>query len=690
MGFDLNKIIKRYPIEGLIFSIKLNRLHHAFIIVCAAITIAACSGSSTPNTVVINGSVSSGGSIPAVAIGGATVSIYKAQPGAPVFLVQATTDSAGNFTAKVPISNNGSSPNLYYARATKAPSTELLAILGSGPLSSVKMNELTTVAAGYAFAQFIQSDYSIAGQPLPLSIAAGMAENLVAAQSGSASAVIQTSPNAYQTNTWSAMGTLANVLAACTQGISSACSNLFALAPNQNSVLPSTNFQALVNIARNPANNVSAIFNLGSVVTSFRPALTATQSPTSSNVLEKLDAWTLAVKVNDSGSANCPFGGPANVAFDAKGYAWINNNVVQGTPDSSNCLMVLKPDGKPADGRNNTPSSPITGGGILGSGFGVAIDVLGNIWSGNFGWGNLIPASGSVTKLSPLGAPLSPSTGFTTNLDRVQGIAVDTSNNIWMASHNNNTVVVYPNGNSNNPLTYLDSNLAPFGMAIDSQGDAWVTYTNTDVVSKLRIVSGQITKLFTVNLPAGSNPKGIAVDSQGNAWVAAGANSFVYAINSSGTLVGSYSGQGINGPWGLSVDAKQNIWVANFGTSEPSTRYSIVQLCGAVAANCPSGVAMGTAISPSSGYTLPSAGSEVLLNSGQPLYGTTNPIPAYLPLMRLTSVNTDMAGNLWAANNWKPRGLQDLVSNPGGDGIVIFVGLGAPTKAPSLGPAKPL
>jgi sugar lactone lactonase YvrE len=227
-------------------------------------------------------------------------------------------------------------------------------------------------------------------------------------------------------------------------------------------------------------------------------------------------------------------------------------------------------------------------------------------------------------------------------------------------------------------------------MAIDSQGDAWVTYTNTDVVSKLRIVSGQITKLFTVNLPAGSNPKGIAVDSQGNAWVAAGANSFVYAINSSGTLVGSYSGQGINGPWGLSVDAKQNIWVANFGTSEPSTRYSIVQLCGAVAANCPSGVAMGTAISPSSGYTLPSAGSEVLLNSGQPLYGTTNPVPAYLPLMRLTSVNADMAGNLWAANNWKPRGLQDLVSNPGGDGIVIFVGLGAATKAPSLGPAKSL
>jgi hypothetical protein len=61
--------------------------------------------------------------------------------------------------------------------------------------------------------------------------------------------------------------------------------------------------------------------------------------------------------------------------------------------------------------------------------------------------------------------------------------------------------------------------------------------------------------------------------------------------------------------------------------------------------------------------------------------------------MRLTSVNADMAGHIWAANNWKPSAYIDGVSsdpNPGGDGMVIFVGLGAPTKAPSLGPAKPL
>jgi hypothetical protein len=295
-----------------------------------------------------------------------------------------------------------------------------------------------------------------------------------------------------------------------------------------------------------------------------------------------------------------------------------------------------------------------------------------------------VPTSGIVTKLSSLGVPISPASGYTSGLLRVQGVAVDQSNNVWMASYGNNAVVVYPN-QTTSPLTYVDSNTEPFGMAISSDGYAWVTYTGSNTVSKLRYTSGVVSKVFTVSLPSGSNPKGVAVDSLGNAWVAAGKSSTVYAINSSGTIVGTYTGQGINGPWGISLDAKGNVWVANFGTDTPSARYGIVKLCGA-ASNCPYGVAMGTAITPSTGYTVPSNGNQVLLNSGQPLYGTGAP-PSYLPLMRMTSVNADMAGNIWAANNWKPSGLVDISSNPGGDGMVIFVGVAAPTKAPSLGPA---
>ena len=91
-----------------------------------------------------------------------------------------------------------------------------------------------------------------------------------------------------------------------------------------------------------------------------------------------------------------------------------------------------------------------------------------------------------------------------------------------------------------------------------------------------------------------------------------------------------------------------------------------------------------------------SAGQQVLLHDGTPLYskGTQgNTEESYAPIMRLTSVQIDQAGNLWAINNWKPRfntdiGLFDdgsLVKdadpndgNPGGDGVVIFVGLAPP------------
>ena len=52
--------------------------------------------------------------------------------------------------------------------------------------------------------------------------------------------------------------------------------------------------------------------------------------------------------------------------------------------------------------------------------------------------------------------------------------------------------------------------------------------------------------------------------------------------------------------------------------------------------------------------------------------------PSYSPLMRLTKIKIDAAGNLWAINNWKPNALIDFTTNPGGDGICIFIGLGKP------------
>lgn len=48
---------------------------------------------------------------------------------------------------------------------------------------------------------------------------------------------------------------------------------------------------------------------------------------------------------------------------------------------------------------------------------------------------------------------------------------------------------------------------------------------------------------------------------------------------------------------------------------------------------------------------------------------------SYIPMMRTTGLAIDQAGNVWTANNWKPDFDVDIKSNPGGDGMVIFVGL---------------
>jgi len=158
--------------------------------------------------------------------------------------------------------------------------------------------------------------------------------------------------------------------------------------------------EALANLARDPARNVRLVSLLAKLSSSYAPALIAAP-----------DAWTVTVKVNDSGDDGNLIGGPGNLVFDADGYAWITNNVVQGTTKSSKTMIVLKPNGQASDGSYGKPKSPVTGGGLLGGGYGITIDRRGFVWEGNFGWGGVNPTTphgnGSISEFSPFGVPIS-------------------------------------------------------------------------------------------------------------------------------------------------------------------------------------------------------------------------------------------------------------------------------------------
>jgi hypothetical protein len=386
--------------------------------------------------------------------------------------------------------------------------------------------------------------------------------------------------------------------------------------------------------------------------------------------------------------------------FDDRGYAWINNNTVQGTTQSATSLIVLKPDGSPADGAAGTPLSPVTGGGLLGAGYGVARNPAnGHIWVGNFGWGGLNPGpppegngSGSVSEFLADGTAVSGPNGYDGGTSRVQGIIVDPDGNVWTANVGNNQVVVFLDGDPNRSVS-APLSCHPFGLAFAQDGTVWVTTAGRglptvnqpcgdiqDSVTHWRLEGERLVLLSQTFV--GSVNKGIDIDRDGFVWVASGIDNTVYRLNPNGEVVGAFQGGGINGPWSLRIDDGGDVWVANFGPQQgpPNNIYTDAGVSVLAGPGSPSGQPVGTPLSPETGFTLPSAGDPVLLSDGTPLSETGFNQPAFTPLMRSVSVVPDRAGNLWVSNNWKPNFTTNQVESPGGDGMVIFIGLTAPTE----------
>lgn len=660
----------------------------------------------------MKGTVQSGGTTKIILpLASVIVTLYQATADAPLVIASTKTDAAGKFSLDA---SGTASDSIFYATATLGDGLKLATIVGPEIPASITINELTTVAAAFSMAQFTQNGV-IAGNAFGLRIASGMNDNLVSPLTGASSEVLLSSPNGDETNSLRSTRSLANLLAACVQKQPGAVQTLFALTTPPGGSAPNDTLQALVNIARYPANNLAGIYN-AQVAKMYLPSLQQIHAP----FQQMPDAWTIAVKVNDSGSDSKLFGGPGNLVFDRNGYAWITNNVYQGTPGSADYNIVLKPNGKPADGENGTPRSPISGGGILGGGFGIDIDMRGNVWMGNVGWGHKpedipghAPRNGSVSVFDAAGLPISGEKGYQGGVVRAQGIVSDQDNNIWIASNdsNSNQVFVFPNGDPKKSFAFPvdpvdascvpDNEKGPFDIALAPDGSgAWVTYagglkdSSTGGVCKYRIEQGAIKQVFSV-VGTFQSLKGMSLDSQGNAWIASGGDDGIFLVSSDGTLISSdgkgapFKGGGINCPWSVTVDGDDNVWVANFGPMTPGSFYgsdapdgakaSVSKLAGVNPETRPSGLNPGDAISPSTGYTLPSAGSQVLLN-GEPLYGSDSRRKCFSPLIRQTNCLIDQAGNLWALNNWKPSFDVDIgpTGNPGGDGVVIFVGLAKP------------
>lgn len=186
----------------------------------------------------------------------------------------------------------------------------------------------------------------------------------------------------------------------------------------------------------------------------------------------------------------------------------------------------------------------------------------------------------------------------------------------------------------------------------------------------------------------------VAIDGDGHVVVVGVASSRATVLDAETLEKITYYDVETYNPWGVKIDSKQTVFLANFGRDEgePAGDHTLDL-------QARFGVTMlRNTADPSSAklLTVPTGGSEVMLANGHPLYGNQTrpgkpvilikgePVPTpirmecYQPIMRLTSTNIDGAGNLWCMNNWKPSALVDVRSNPGGDGVVIFLGIAEP------------
>ncbi|WP_432079115.1 hypothetical protein [Streptomyces sp. YPW6] len=619
-------------------------------------------------------------------IAAAEVTLFRAgdRPGAGARpLARTRSDAQGRFTLsyRAPDSPDavlyltadaGPAGHPHHRTGHRVRPVRLVAMLDRGKRhGKVVLNERTTVAAGFAMAQFTRRG-EVAGSRPGLQNAAAVSHNLADIGDGSAAEVLSTAPNGDRTSSLRAFNTLADILSGCTAG--QTCESLFALAARPGAQAPKETFQAVADIARLPGSRPAELFALGQGRNTYRPRLT-----------EAPDAWTIALRYVGNGHE---LDGPGNVAFDAEGTAWIVNNYAFN-PDplqpacGSRILSRLTPTGR------DIPGAPYRGGGLYGAGFGAAIDPEGRVWAANFGFqGTGCPLDASllyrsVSQFTAEGRPLSPPGGWRFgDIVQPQGTVSDREGNVWIANCGGRSVTRIPHGNAaraRNIAPGGDSLVKPFGITVDTRGRAWVTGNGSDSVM---LMSPQGEPLRSVTGGGIKRPMGIASDTLGNVWVANGGavvtpcegttpamvaeaveDIVTRHVDASVTLVrpdGStpakpFVNDGLFLPWGIAVDGDDTVWVANFGG------HRVANLCGARVSACPPGLRTGDPISPAdTGYT--SDGLE-----------------------RNTAVQIDPSGNVWLANNWRDVPVQ---TNPGGHEMVVFVGLAAPVRTPLLGPPR--
>lgn len=512
--------------------------------------------------------------------------------------------------------NPGSGPNSAVSQV--AALGTCAALQANAATTFIQLNELTTVAAAYALAPFA-ADYAHIGAegayPTGIALAFSNAALLVDIASGTAGganlATGVTVPTAE-------LNSLGNILASCVNTSSSGsapCGALFS------ATSAGDTFGSALAIAKNAgAPAITGLYALPGAQAPFQPSLAQSGAP---------NDFTVAVTMAGSpGTLSTPYG----LAIDGSGNAWVTN-------ESGTTVAAFSPTGS---------FVTATTDGLVGP-QAIAVDKTGNVWVANTAGNsvveltppsNFVPGSGTVK----LGG------NFTTGgITGPTALAVDPSNNVWVANFNGNSVTALTNSGTplpNSPFTGSGNNITvPTGIAIGSTGNVYVTSGYGSVVGGA-VLNGAVVTLsssgsFVSTLSQGSiqGPAAIAIDPATNNTFLSG---FTTGTNVAGALsefAGGTSTQssnpvtsGLSSPAGVAFDGT-SIWVANsatggglaqlsYGATSPSSPAS-----GFGSLNTPVGVA----VDPSGSVWTTNSGSNTLTKFIGLAAPVTTPLVSTLP-----------------------------------------------------------
>lgn len=344
------------------------------------------------------------------------------------------------------------------------PALAMMAALGNcgnlSPTQFIWINEVTTVAAAYTLAPFTQDIAHIGSTSTNYS--AGLANAFLNAQliADTSSGNVATLPSNLTTEPGKIYA-LADAVGACINSdgsTNSPCNALFTAATPTGGTAPTNTWDAVMDIVKNPGNNVAGVWQAIGATPPF--ATTLTQAP---------NDWTLSLTVTGGGVAS-----PESLAVDSQGNVWV--------ADYNGLLSAFGPQGAPL-------SATGYGNGVLAEDFGLTIDPSDNVWvtvEENPYHSN--GTRGSVVRFAGVssGSSLGTSTVFSDNtINFPYAVAADSNGNIFIA---NNTVL---GGSGGTNAVMLDPTTSTYTQLSGGGMVAGATSLIPDMAHGVWITSGQ-------------------------------------------------------------------------------------------------------------------------------------------------------------------------------------------------------